>query len=83
MYMYIYIYVHYIGLTSRVGHAASGPHAWVLALRKWSELYPSREFRCFRGTGGRFLAACQRDRFSCYPGIYIHMYIYIYIYIYI
>ncbi|EOD24484.1 hypothetical protein EMIHUDRAFT_115862 [Emiliania huxleyi CCMP1516] len=47
--------------------AAGEPHGFVLALRKWCELQPSREFRCFRGAGGRLLAACQRDRFSHFP----------------
>ena len=42
-----------------------GPN-WVLALRKWSELRPEGEFRCFRA-GGRLVGACQRDRFSHYP----------------
>ena len=38
----------------------------MLALRKWSELRPEGEFRCFRA-GGRLVGACQRDRFSHYP----------------
>ena len=42
-----------------------GPN-WVLALRKWSELRPEGEFRCFRA-GGRLVGACQRDRYSHYP----------------
>lgn len=41
-------------------------HKWVLVLRKWSNLRPSGEFRCFR-SGGQLLAACQRDRYSHYP----------------
>ena len=41
-------------------------HKWVLVLRKWSNLRPSGEFRCFR-CGGQLLAACQRDRYSHYP----------------
>jgi hypothetical protein len=62
---------------------ASDPHAdhscavesprspnWVLALRKWCELDPSREFRCFRGTSGHFLAACQRDRSNHHPHLF-------------
>ena len=41
---------------------------WVLALRRWSNLQPSSEFRCFAcGHGHILLAACQRDRFSHYP----------------
>lgn len=40
---------------------------WVLALRRWSNLKPDHEFRCFCSDGGaRLLAACQRDRFSHY-----------------
>jgi len=44
----------------------SAEHKWVLALRKWSELRPDGEFRCFRGSSGSLLAACQRDRYSHY-----------------
>lgn len=41
---------------------------WVLALRRWCNLRPSSEFRCFSCNSGRTLvAACQRDRFSHYP----------------
>ena len=34
-------------------------------MRRWSNLKPSNEFRCF-SVGGRLIAACQRDRFSHY-----------------
>ena len=41
---------------------------WVLALRRWCNLRPSSEFRCYGLEGGRrLLAVCQRDRFSHYP----------------
>tara|TARA_B110001452_G_scaffold65071_1_gene51867 strand:- start:1311 stop:2300 length:990 start_codon:yes stop_codon:yes gene_type:complete len=49
-----------------VGAGGDQQHSWVLVLRKWSNLRPSSEFRCFR-SGGRLVAACQRDRFSHYP----------------
>lgn len=39
---------------------------WVLAIRKWCELHPSREYRCF-SCERRLIAACQRDRFNSYP----------------
>mmetsp|Transcript_17972 Transcript_17972/g.35043 ORF Transcript_17972/g.35043 Transcript_17972/m.35043 type:complete len:413 (-) Transcript_17972:217-1455(-) len=45
----------------------SPAHSWVLAVRKWSNLLPSGEFRCFRGSTGELLAACQRDRSSHFP----------------
>ncbi len=41
-------------------------HRWVLALRRWCNLRPSSEFRCFCCAGGVLVAACQRDRFSHY-----------------
>lgn len=43
-------------------------YPWVLALRRWSNLKPSGEFRCFCIQHGvKMVAACQRDRFSYYP----------------
>ena len=47
--------------------STSAAFPWVLALRKWSNLKLSSEFRCFCTRGGAHLvAACQRDRFSHY-----------------
>eukprot|EP00658_Telonema_sp_P-2_P042503 TRINITY_DN3051_c0_g1_i2.p1 TRINITY_DN3051_c0_g1~~TRINITY_DN3051_c0_g1_i2.p1 ORF type:complete len:326 (+),score=100.04 TRINITY_DN3051_c0_g1_i2:177-1154(+) len=39
---------------------------WVLGLRKWSNLVPSSEFRCFVHTQ-RLIAVCQRDSAQYYP----------------
>jgi hypothetical protein len=38
----------------------------VLALRRWSELRPEREFRCFV-RGGEIVGACQRDVSQYFP----------------
>lgn len=52
---------------SAVGVVLPGAQ-WVLALRRWCNLRPSSEFRCYGLEGGRrLLAVCQRDRFSHYP----------------
>ncbi len=52
------------------GAAVPDGHRWVVALRKWSELRPAQEYRCFRaggGAAGALSAACQRDRHNHYP----------------
>lgn len=63
-----------LGGSQSVEAGAAAPAAampgfrWVLALRRWSNLRPSSEYRCFGCAGGRrLLSACQRDRFSHYP----------------
>jgi hypothetical protein len=48
-------------------HNSSAPKPdIVLNLRKWSELHPSREFRCFV-KAKKTIAACQRDHRNYYP----------------
>jgi hypothetical protein len=57
-------------LGSEGAHGDDGdePANWVLALRRWCNLRPSNEFRCFcTAHGATLVAACQRDRFSYYP----------------
>ena len=45
-----------------------GNFAWTLALRRWCNLRPSSEFRCFSVEhGAHLVAACQRDRSTYYP----------------
>lgn len=48
--------------------STSSSFRWVLALRRWCNLRPAGEFRCFGSAHGAvLLAACQRDRFTHYP----------------
>lgn len=54
------------GASDAPGGAEGGP--FVLALRRWCNLKPQNEFRCFcTAHGATLVSACQRDRFSHYP----------------
>ena len=60
--------------SDRIAHDLSEAHtdatdafSYTLALRRWCNLRPSSEFRCFcSGHGAKLLAVSQRDRFSHY-----------------
>ena len=52
---------------NRVSEAEADAFSWTLALRRWCNLRPSSEFRCFCSShGANLLAVSQRDRFSHY-----------------